>query len=34
VIADGRPPKMPEFGDKLKPEEIKGLVDYIRTFKK
>lgn len=34
VIADGMPPKMPEFGDKLKPEEIKGLVDYIRTFKK
>jgi cytochrome c6 len=34
VIADGRPPRMPEFGDKLKPEEIKGLVDCIRTLKK
>jgi mono/diheme cytochrome c family protein len=34
VIAEGRPPKMPKFGDKLKPEEIKGLVDYIRTSKK
>jgi cytochrome c6 len=34
VIADGKPPKMPKYGDKLKPEEIKGLVDYIRTLKK
>jgi mono/diheme cytochrome c family protein len=33
VITEGRPPKMPEFGDKLKPEEIKGLVAYIRTLK-
>lgn len=34
VIADGKAPKMPKYGDKLKPEEIKGLVDYIRTLKK
>jgi cytochrome c6 len=34
VIADGKAPKMPKFGDKLKPEEIKGLVAYIRTLKK
>ena len=34
VIADGKPPKMPKYGDKLKPEEIKGLVTYIRTLKK
>jgi cytochrome c6 len=26
--------KMPKYGDKLKPEEIKGLVAYIRTLKK
>src|ERR1039457_683118 len=34
VITNGKPPKMPKYGDKLKPEEIKGLVDYIRTLKK
>lgn len=34
IITDGRPPKMPHYGDKLKPEEIKGLVAYIRTLKK
>jgi mono/diheme cytochrome c family protein len=33
VITDGKPPKMPKYGDKLKPEEIKGLVAYIRTLK-
>jgi len=33
VIADGKAPKMPKYGDKLKPEEIKGLVAYIRTLK-
>jgi mono/diheme cytochrome c family protein len=33
IIAEGMPPRMPEFGDKLKPEEIKGLVAYIRTLK-
>jgi len=26
--------KMPAYGDKLKPEEIKSLVAYIRTLKK
>ncbi len=26
--------KMPKYADKLKPEEIKGLVAYIRTLKK
>lgn len=34
VITDGKPPKMPKYGDKLKPEEIKGLVAYVRTLKK
>jgi mono/diheme cytochrome c family protein len=33
VITDGKLPRMPKFGDKLKPEEIKGLVAYIRTLK-
>jgi mono/diheme cytochrome c family protein len=33
VIANGKAPKMPKYGDKLKPEEIKGLVAYIRTLK-
>jgi mono/diheme cytochrome c family protein len=33
VIADGKAPKMPKYGDKLKPEEIKGLVAYLRTLK-
>lgn len=34
VITDGKPTKMPKYGDKLKPEEVKGLVAYIRTLKK
>ncbi len=34
VITDGKAPKMPKYADKLKPEEIKGLVAYIRTLKK
>lgn len=34
VITNGKPPKMPKYGDKLKPEEIQGLVAYIRTLKK
>src|SRR5208337_4322961 len=33
VITDGKAPKMPKYGDKLKPEEIKGLADYIKTLK-
>jgi cytochrome c6 len=33
VITDGKAPKMPKYGDKLKPEEIQGLVAYIRTLK-
>jgi len=33
VITNGKPPKMPKYGDKLKPEEIKGLVAYIKTLK-
>jgi cytochrome c6 len=33
VIANGKAPKMPKYGDKLKPEEIQGLVAYIRTLK-
>jgi mono/diheme cytochrome c family protein len=34
VITNGKLPKMPKYGDKLKPEEIQGLVAYIRTLKK
>jgi cytochrome c6 len=33
TIAKGKN-KMPAYADKLKPEEIKGLVAYIRTLKK
>lgn len=33
VINDGKN-KMPKYSDKLKPEEVKGLVAYIRTLKK
>ena len=33
VISNGKN-KMPKYADKLKPEEIKGLVAYIRTLKK
>ena len=33
VITKGKG-KMPAYGEKLKPEEIKGLVAYIRTLKK
>lgn len=33
VITNGKPPKMPKYAS-LKPEEIKGLVAYIRTLKK
>ncbi len=33
VITNGKPPKMPPYKS-LKPEEIKGLVAYIRTLKK
>ena len=32
IIANGKN-KMPKYGS-LKPEDIKGLVDYIRTLKK
>jgi cytochrome c6 len=34
VISKGKPPKMPAYGDKLKDSDVKGLVAYIRTFKK
>ena len=33
IITNGKN-KMPKYADKLKPEEIKGLVAYIRTLKK
>lgn len=33
VITKGKN-KMPTYGEKLKPEDIKGLVAYIRTLKK
>jgi cytochrome c6 len=33
VINNGKG-KMPKYADKLKPEEVKGLVAYIRTLKK
>ena len=26
--------KMPKYADKLKPEDVKGLVAYVRTLKK
>ncbi len=33
VITNGKPPKMPAYKS-LKPEEVTGLVAYIRTLKK
>ncbi len=33
AISNGKN-KMPKYADKLKPEEVKGLVAYIRTLKK
>lgn len=33
VITSGKPPKMPAYKS-LKPEEVKGLVAYIRGLKK
>jgi cytochrome c6 len=33
IITHGKN-KMPKYGASLKPEDIKGLVAYIRTFKK
>ena len=33
IITNGKS-KMPKYGASLKPEDIKGLVAYIRTFKK
>jgi cytochrome c6 len=33
VITNGKN-KMPKYADKLKPEDVKGLVAYIRTMKK
>jgi cytochrome c6 len=33
VISKGKG-KMPAYGAKLKPEDVKGLVAYIRTLKK
>jgi cytochrome c6 len=33
VINNGKN-KMPKYADKMKPEEVKGLVAYIRTLKK
>jgi len=33
IIANSKG-KMPKYGASLKPEDIKGLVAYIRTFKK
>lgn len=34
IIAKGKPPRMPAYGEKLKESDIKELVAYIRTFKK
>lgn len=34
VITKGKPPRMPAYGDKLKENEIKELVAYIRTLGK
>ena len=33
VITDGKPPKMPAYKT-LKPEDVTGLVAYVRTLKK
>ena len=33
IITNGKN-KMPKYGASLKPEDIKGLVAYIRSFKK
>jgi mono/diheme cytochrome c family protein len=33
IITNGKD-KMPKYGSSLKPDEIKGLVAYIRTMKK
>ena len=33
-VSKGKAPKMPAYGEKLKPEEIKDLVAYIRTLAK
>jgi mono/diheme cytochrome c family protein len=33
-INDGIPPLMPSFDSRIKPEEIKELVSYIRSFSK
>jgi cytochrome c6 len=33
IITNGKN-KMPKYGASLKPDDIKGLVAYIRTFKK
>jgi mono/diheme cytochrome c family protein len=33
IITNGKN-KMPKYGTSLKAEDIKGLVGYIRTFKK
>jgi mono/diheme cytochrome c family protein len=31
---DGKPQEMEPYKDKLKPEEIDGLVSYVKSFKK
>jgi cytochrome c6 len=33
VITNGKPPKMPKYAS-LTPDQVKGLVAYIRTLKK
>ena len=34
IVTKGKPPKMPAYGEKLKAEEIKDLVAYVRTLGK
>lgn len=34
IISKGKPPKMPAYGEKLKENEIKDLVSYIRGLGK
>jgi mono/diheme cytochrome c family protein len=34
IITNGKRRKMPAYGKSLKPDEITGLVAYIRTLKK
>ena len=34
TLTNGKPPKMPAYKGKLTDDQIKSLVNYVRTFKK